>query len=147
MSLLLTVGAACGLTYVVTGSDLLALPRLWLAFRFPRSLGALVSCAPCTGFWMALLVGIAVQLGAADCGAGRVVLGALSVTGLLWLLAAFSGGLLGIAKSLESVAAAQAWRPSAPPAPPAPFAGDLGPVESSAEPTVSRSIPRNGGSK
>ena len=88
---------AAALTYVVVGSEPLALPRALLQLKYPRSLGALVGCAACTGFWMGLLVG-AGRVYFGQCDFLHMVGGALTCTGALWIVSAVTGAIEARAK-------------------------------------------------
>lgn len=109
-----TLCPALGLTYVVVGSELTEIPRLLLQVKFPRTLGALVSCAPCSGFWSGLLVQLARLAFGHELGAAEVLLGSLGVTGVLWLYSASTGLLLALGTSLDRIGAAVANGPAAP---------------------------------
>ncbi len=105
-----TILPAFGIAYGITGSELLALPRAYLVVRFPRSLGALVECAPCTGCWCAVLVREYVEAFAVrESLVGRMVLCGLACAGLLWILSAFSGGLARLARAIDAIGQAIAF--------------------------------------
>lgn len=72
-----------GVTYIVTQSSIMILPRMWVTARAPL-MGTLIYCPACTGFW----VGCGLQLGH-DFGLGNVVAAGVVACGLMatWAMA------------------------------------------------------------
>ncbi len=96
---------AIGLTYGVVASDLLAPIRGLLMLRFARSVGALVGCAMCTGFWCGILIALNDNpwWSLSHHWIGRAVLGGLAVTGVLWQLQVAAAAVMSIAQAVDNL--------------------------------------------
>jgi hypothetical protein len=97
---------AWALTYGVVGSTPLRALRAALVSRFPRSIGALVTCPVCTSAWAGLLFA---ALDRGETCQLALVLG-LAVAGAMWVFSSLAAGLARIARSLDAVGKAVAWR-------------------------------------
>ena len=96
---------AIGLTYGVVASDLLAPIRGLLMLRWARSVGALVGCAMCTGFWCGILIALNDNpwWSLSHHWIGRAVLGGLAVSGVLWQLQAAAAAVMSIAQAVDNL--------------------------------------------
>lgn len=104
------LGPALGLTYGITSSDLLAVPRGFLQLRWPRWIGVLVGCPQCTGFWCGAAFAAGVYgLGLDSSFWFRVPAAALSTAGIFWQLSAFAAAGLTVAQAVDNLGRAMVF--------------------------------------